>query len=139
MRPARDIRVRRRHHDRYRSPLENLFSLRVARVLDTWRYKARHRRSLHERAQFVVHRGLAYCQTGEVEASLGIKKLPRQFGNPACYTRLLCTATSFRKITCDICCAIKLPYNHRLKRLTIIFSTFDMLYIFHLGRFIFSR
>lgn len=30
------------------------------------------------------------------------------------YMRLSCTATAFRKITCDICCAIKSPYN-RLK------------------------
>lgn len=113
--PAGDVRVHRRRHDRYRSPLENLFSLRITRVPDTWRNKAWHR-SLHGRARFVVHRGLACCQTGGVEASLGIKKLSRRIGNPAYYIRLPYTVTSFRKITCDICCAIKLLYNHRLKR-----------------------
>lgn len=103
----------RRRHDRYcYSPLENLFSLRVARVSNTWRNKARHR-SLHGSVRFLVHRGLACFQTGGIEASLGIKKLPRQFGNPLYYTRLLCT--SFHKITYDIDYAIKLPYNHCLK------------------------
>lgn len=84
-----------RRHDRYRSPLENLFSLRVARVPNTWRNKARHR-SLYGRVRFLVHRGLACCQTGGIEASLGIKKLPRQFGNPLHYTRAYCARFSTR-------------------------------------------